>query len=94
MKPESKIRNEIKQALQERGLCVMVNHGSIFSHRGLSDLTVVLPGGHVAFLEVKTTKGKLSSSQEVFLNLMKSYGCRAGVARSVEEALSLVDKSS
>jgi streptogramin lyase len=36
------------------------------AHRGVADRVVVLPGGLVWFVEVKTTTGRLSPLQEVF----------------------------
>ena len=56
------------------------------AHRGVADRVVVLPGGRVWFVEVKTETGRLSPLQEVFRreinrldgNSMCVYG-RAGV---------------
>ena len=56
------------------------------AHRGVADRVVVLPGGAVWFVEVKTETGRLSPLQEVFRreinrldgNYMCVYG-RAGV---------------
>lgn len=42
------------------------------------------------FIEVKTERGRLKPAQESFLNAMREAGCRAGVARSVEDALRIV----
>ena len=58
--------------------------------KGFSDLLFVGTDGRVAFIECKDDKGKLRPEQERFLNLMKSYGHRAGVARSVEDALRII----
>lgn len=58
---------------------------------GFSDLLFVGFNGKVAFIEVKTDAGKLRPAQERFLNLMKKYGYRAGVARSPEEALNIIE---
>ena len=33
---------------------------------GMPDLTVLLPGGKVLWLELKSSKGKLSKAQELF----------------------------
>jgi hypothetical protein len=45
---------------------------------------------NVSFIECKDDKGKLRPEQERFLRLMQSYGHRAGVARSVEDALAII----
>ena len=59
---------------------------------GTSDLLFV-GDGYTAFVECKDDKGKLRSEQEKFLKLMQSYGHKAGVARSPEEALKIINKS-
>lgn len=43
----------------------------------------------VAFIECKDDKGKLRPEQERFLDIMRSYGHRSGVARSPEDALKI-----
>lgn len=58
--------------------------------KGFSDLLFVGNDGRVAFIECKDDEGKLRPEQERFLNLMQSYGHRAGVARSVEDALKII----
>lgn len=61
--------------------------------KGFSDLLFVGTDGRVAFVECKDDKGKLRPEQERFLNLMRSYGHRAGVARSVDDALKIIGES-
>ena len=58
---------------------------------GTSDLFFI-GSDKVAFIECKDDKGKLRPEQERFLKLMQSYGHRAGVARSVREALLIIGK--
>lgn len=58
--------------------------------KGFSDLLFVGTDGRVAFIECKDDKGKLRPEQIKFLKLMQSYGHRAGVARSVEDALKVI----
>ena len=43
-----------------------------------------------AFVEVKDDKGKLRAEQERFLKIMQDYGHKAGVARSVDDALKII----
>jgi hypothetical protein len=42
------------------------------------------------FIEVKSERGKVSEKQHAFIRAAKHAGCRAGIARSVEEALAIV----
>lgn len=58
--------------------------------KGFSDLLFIGTDGRVAFIECKDDKGKLRPEQERFLKLMQSYGHRAGVARSVDDALKII----
>lgn len=58
--------------------------------KGFSDLLFVGTDGRVAFIECKDDKGKLRPEQERFLQIMRSYGHRAGVARSVADALAII----
>ena len=58
--------------------------------KGFSDLFAVDCQG-VAFIETKTLTGKPSPEQIKFINRMRQLGHRAGIARSVEEALEIVN---
>ena len=44
------------------------------AHRGVADRLVVLPGGQVWFVEVKTDTGKLSPLQETFRKDINALG--------------------
>lgn len=68
---------------------------------GYSDLTVVTPViiepemvgsliGMAGFIEVKTPKGKPTVAQLNFIEQMQSLGARAGVARSPEHAVKIL----
>jgi hypothetical protein len=61
--------------------------------KGFSDLLFVGTDGRVAFIECKDDKGRLRPEQERFIAAVKSYGHRAGVARSVEDALHIIGVS-
>jgi hypothetical protein len=54
------------------------------AHRGVADRLVVLPGGRVWFVEVKTDNGKLTPVQEFFrseiIELGGNYACVHGAA--------------
>ena len=57
---------------------------------GTSDLLFLGQDGTVAFIEVKDAKGKARPKQEQFINIMNQYGVRAGIARSVSDALKII----
>jgi hypothetical protein len=62
--------------------------------KGFSDLLYCGFNGRVGFIEVKRPHGKIRPEQTKFLNLMQSYGYIAGIARSPEDALSIVQHKS
>ena len=57
--------------------------------KGGPDLWVICRDGMACGIEVKTPKGKVRPEQEAFLAMVRSKGGRAGIARSVEEALAI-----
>lgn len=57
---------------------------------GFSDLIIILPGGRVGFVEVKTLTGRVSPEQINFIDHMRSIGCAAGIARSPEDAIDII----
>lgn len=58
---------------------------------GFSDLFGVLPGGRAIFIEVKTERGKPSPAQVNFLRQMSGIGAPAGIARSFEDVLKIIN---
>lgn len=54
-------------------------------HAGFSDL-LILCGGRVLFLEVKSASGRLSSSQAAFRDAVQAQGFGWALVRSVEDA--------
>ena len=58
---------------------------------GFSDLFGVLPGGKAIFLEIKSLRGKPSEAQIRFLEAMHGVGALAGVARSFEDVLKIIN---
>ena len=95
---EIDIQNSIRLALSEKCVIFRANVG-VFSTadgrtvpKGFSDLFGYRKSDCKAvFIEVKTATGKVRPQQEQFLNAMKNYGAIAGVCRSAEEALKLID---
>jgi hypothetical protein len=95
---ESRLLYEIMQRLGGYGYVVRCNSGSVklpngkrfnAMPQGFSGIMAVLPGGRVAFLEVKTDKGRLYPEQVKFLDRMRGLGTIAACVRSVDEALQI-----
>jgi hypothetical protein len=57
---------------------------------GVADLCVMLPGGKVGFIEIKTERGRLSPLQRAFADLCKSHGFPHCIARSIDDAITAV----
>ena len=55
-------------------------------HAGFADL-IVISGGRVLFLEVKSQTGRLRKSQEVFRDAVVTQGFGWALVRSVDDAL-------
>ena len=55
-------------------------------HAGFADL-IVISGGRVLFLEVKSQTGRLRKSQEVFRDTVSAQGFGWALVRSVDDAL-------
>lgn len=96
---ESVIQNKIRCALSKYGVVIRMNTGNVQTQsgtyircgvKGMSDLLFV-GQGYIAWIEVKTPTGKPSPEQIKFINRMRQLGHRAGIARSVEEALEIVN---
>lgn len=96
---ESVIQNQIRCALSKYGVVIRMNTGNVKTQsgtyircgvKGMSDLLFV-GQGYIAWIEVKTPTGKPSPEQIKFINRMRLLGHRAGIARSVEEALDIVN---
>ncbi len=103
IKTEHDIQNEIRLALAERGvLCFRANVGRVKMKdgrwfdtglpKGFCDLFGFRKDGQIFFIEVKNGKGRTSEKQDKFMELVKSNGALAGVARSVEDALEIINK--
>lgn len=66
--------------------CRMIPYGLCV---GSADLIGVAPDGRFLAVEVKTPTGRTSTQQTAFISAVRLAGGRAGVARTVEEALEL-----
>ena len=58
--------------------------------KGFSD-TFSIKDGRVVFIEVKGKGDKIRPEQIEFINEMRSCGCRAGVAYTVQEAIDIAE---
>lgn len=56
---------------------------------GFPDLLFIGENGRVAFIEVKTPAGRIRESQKKFMDFLYGYEHQVGVARSVEDAVSI-----
>jgi Holliday junction resolvase len=59
---------------------------------GVPDRIVILPGGRVVFVEVKTDKGKLSVRQEREIEALINFGCEAYVVNGHNGVDRFLDK--
>jgi hypothetical protein len=57
--------------------------------KGFADVMFIRPDGIACFVECKTDKGKLSDEQERFIARMRELNAMAGVARSIDEAMTI-----
>lgn len=92
----------VRLAMSERGICCFrVNVGKVKTDdgrwfdtglpKGFSDL-LCIKDGKAYFIELKVGNNKPSKEQLNFIKQMQTrYGCRAGIARSVSDALSIVE---
>ncbi|EPZ45291.1 VRR-NUC domain protein [Streptococcus pyogenes GA40634] len=62
--------------------------------KGFCDLFGFKPDGQVFFIEVKNETGRVRPEQKKFMEVMASRGALVGVARSVEDALKIVNDTS
>ena len=60
--------------------------------KGSSDLIGIGPGGRFLALEVKTQTGRATVEQQNYINQVNARGGIAGIVRSVEDALALVQQ--
>lgn len=95
---EIDIQNQIRIALSDYGIVIRQNTGNfqladgrriVCGVKGLSDL-LFIGKGFIAFIEVKNENGRVSREQLDFINAVKKLGHRAGVCRSVDDALKLI----
>jgi|WetSurMetagenome_2_1015567.scaffolds.fasta_scaffold03374_12 Holliday junction resolvase len=86
---EKHIIKAIKTELHRRGWLVFKLHGGAFQEAGLPDL-LALMDGKAAFIEVKQPRKKPTPLQAAMIEKLQKYGCRAGVATNIDEALRII----
>lgn len=105
MTTESLIQNQIRVGLSQAGYMVFrANVGKVKTAdgrffdtglpKGFCDLFGFKPDGQVFFIEVKNETGRVRPEQRKFMEVMASRGALVGVARSVEDALKIVNDTS
>ena len=63
------------------------------SNAGWPDLTVALPGGRVAFIELKNAKGMQADEQVECMGALVANGHYYGVARSPRQMVRMLDEA-
>lgn len=103
MTEEHAVQNQIRIALSPYATVFRVNVGKVFTPdgrffdtglpKGFSDLFGFRHSdGRIFFIEVKTPAGRVSPEQKNFIKQMRRSGAIAGVARSAEDALKIIQE--
>lgn len=99
---EANIQNDILVALSKAGATVWRNNTGALQDKtgrlvryglckGSSDIIGICPDGRFLAVEVKKTTGRVTEDQVRFIDAVRAKGGRAGVARSVEDALRILE---
>jgi hypothetical protein len=95
---ENELQNRIRCELSKYGVCLRRHVGEFVTKNG-DTIKIGVPGesdlefigdGFVAFIEVKTPTGRVSTAQRRFIETVRKMGHKAGIARSVEDALNII----
>lgn len=98
---ETDIQSNIRMALSKHGTAFRMQSGMFYTETG-EKIRIGIPGmsdllfvgqGFIAWIEVKTPKGRPSKEQLNFIERMQALGHKAGIARSVEDALKIINTS-
>lgn len=100
---EQDIQNKIRAALSPYAVVFRANVGKVRTAdgryfdtglpKGYSDLHGFRKSdGRMFFIEVKTPTGRLRPEQEKFIKTVKKNGAIAGVARSVDDAIKIIEE--
>ncbi|MBF0818726.1 VRR-NUC domain-containing protein [Streptococcus acidominimus] len=99
---EHDVQNLIRIELAKRNIiCFRANVGKVRTAdgryfdtglpKGFSDLFGFKSDGQIFFIEVKNKTGRVRPEQAKFIERVRSFGALAGVARSVDEALEIIE---
>ena len=99
---EANIQNDIMIALSKAGATVFRNNTGALQDKtgrlvryglckGSSDIIGICPDGRFLAVEVKKNTGRAAEDQLRFIEAVRAKGGRAGVARSVEDALRILE---
>jgi Holliday junction resolvase len=90
-KRETRLTNNILTAVRRRGIYARKIAGNPFQQAGLPDIIACAAGRFVG-LEVKIETGQTTRIQDREIQNIRTAGGVAGVVRSVNEALAIVDQ--
>jgi len=99
---EHSIQNDIRNSTTDIAVLFRANVGQGITYdgrhfdtglpKGFSDLFGFRKSdGRAVFIEVKTKTGRIRPEQQNFINKMRLYGALAGVARSVQDARTIIE---
>lgn len=99
---EANIQNDILIALSKAGATVWRNNTGALQDKtgrlvryglckGSSDIIGICSDGRFLAVEVKKTTGRVTDDQLRFIEAVRAKGGRAGVARSVDDALRILE---
>jgi hypothetical protein len=97
---ESRLLYDIMRELGKYGAVYRCNSGSVKlpngkmfrgMPKGFADVMLIRADGIACFVECKTDKGRPTDEQKLFIKRMQELNARAGVARSVAEAMAICE---
>ena len=87
---EKDIERRFVRAFERRG--AMAWKFTSPGRQGVPDRVVILPGGRIIFVELKTETGKLSPIQKTTIARLRAQGCEVRVVYGMEQAMALVEE--
>lgn len=101
MRSEANIQNDIMVAISQAGGMIWRNNTGVLKDAtgrpikfglcvGSSDLIGICPDGVFLAIEVKKANGRATEKQKTFVRNVIRQGGRAGIARTVDDALNIM----
>lgn len=86
---ESELERRLVRGVQALGGCAykFVSPGSV----GVPDRLVILPGGRIVFVELKTERGSTSKMQDYQIGKLRGLGAEVRVLRGAVEIAGFLD---